>query len=205
MVSLKTGEIYMKDPRSLLLSIVLASTAVVSTATSFAADSEPPASLEVTAALRPYLESYKMAGIIGIIADREGQVHFKNLMGYADVRTKKPISENNVFWVASMTKMFAGASIMALVDEGKVRLDDPVTKFIPQLSKWMVVEEQDTNHVLLKPLVRSVTIRHLLSHTSGLTGQSELQQATGADSTPLKLRALSSVTGPLQWQPGDKY
>jgi len=45
----------------------------------------------------------------------------------------------------------------------------------------------------------------LLSHTSGLTGMSELQQVTGADSTPLKARALSSVTGPLQWQPGDKY
>jgi CubicO group peptidase (beta-lactamase class C family) len=45
----------------------------------------------------------------------------------------------------------------------------------------------------------------LLSHTSGLTGMSELQQVTGADSTPLKARALSSVTGPLQWQPGEKY
>ena len=104
-----------------------------------------------------------------------------------------------------MTKMFVGASIMMVVDEGKVSLDDPVTNYIPQLAKWMVVEEKDENHVLLKRLVRSVTIRHLLSHTSGLTGMSELQQVTGSDSTPLKARALSSVTGPLQWQPGDKY
>ena len=104
-----------------------------------------------------------------------------------------------------MTKMFAGASIMMLVDEGKVSLDDPVTKFIPQLNKWMVVEEKDQSHVLLKPPVRPVTIRHVLSHTSGLAGTSELQQVTGSDSTPLKARALSSVTGPLQWQPGDKY
>jgi CubicO group peptidase (beta-lactamase class C family) len=185
--------------------VILASIAGVSSFASLAAGSEPPASPEVSAAMRPYLESYRMAGIIGIIADRKGQVHFKNLMGYADVESKKPISENNIFWVASMTKMFAGASIMMLVDEGKVSLDDPVTKFIPQLSKWMVVEEKDTNHVLLKPLTRPVTIRHLLSHTSGLTGQSELQQMTAPDSTPLKARALSSVTGPLQWQPGDKY
>lgn len=155
--------------------------------------------------MQPYLESHKIAGIIGIIANREGKVLYKNLMGDADVEAKKPISENNVFWVASMTKMFAGASIMMLVDEGKVRLDDPVMKFIPQLSKWMVVEEKDTNHVLHKPLVRPVTIRHLLSHTSGLVGLSELQQAIGADGTSLKARALSSVTGPLQWQPGDKY
>src|SRR4029077_4633415 len=125
-------------------------------------------------------------GIIGIIADRTGKIHYKNLIGYADVAAKKTIQEDNVFWIGSITKMVAGASIMMLTDEGKVSLDDPVTKFIPQLAKWMVVEEKDSDHVLLKPLVRPVTVRHLLSHTSGLTGSSELQQVTGADSTPLK-------------------
>jgi CubicO group peptidase (beta-lactamase class C family) len=177
---------------------------VVPTAT-FAADNDPPDSPEVTAAMRPYLDHYKLAGVVGIIADKTGKVHYKNLLGYADVEAKKPISEDNVFWIASMSKMFVGASIMMLVDEGKVSLDDPVTKFIPQLDKWMVVEEKDQSHVLLKAPVRPVTIRHLLSHTSGLAGTSELQQVTGADSTPLKARALSSVTGPLQSQPGDKY
>ena len=170
-----------------------------------AAGNEPPTSPEVTAAMQPYLDSYKLAGVIGIIADKNGKIHYRNILGYADVEGKKPMSEDNVFWIASMTKMFAGASIMMLVDEGKVSLDDPVTRFIPQLEKWMVVEEKDVSHVLLKALVRPVTVRHVLSHTSGLTGMSELQQVTGADSTPLKARALSSVTGPLQWQPGEKY
>src|SRR6185295_3580520 len=167
------------------------------------AESNPPASPEVTAAMQPYLDSYQLAGIVSIIADKTGKVHYKNLLGYADVDAKKPMRDDNVFWIASMTKMFAGASIMMLADEGKVSLDDPVTKFIPQLTNWMVVAEKDGAHVLLKPPVRPVTVRHILSHTSGLTGSSELQQATGADSTPLKARALSSVTGPLQWQPGD--
>jgi CubicO group peptidase (beta-lactamase class C family) len=177
----------------------------VLTTSAFAAGSEPSASPEVSAAMQPYLDSYKLAGLIGIIADKTGKVHYKNLLGYADVEARKPISEDNVFWIASMTKMFAGASIMMLMDEGKVSLDDPVTKFIPQLNKWMVVEEKDDAHVLLKPLVRPVTIRHVLSHTSGLSGSAELQQVTGSDSTPLTVRALSSVTGPLQSQPGDKY
>jgi CubicO group peptidase (beta-lactamase class C family) len=181
-----------------LVSIVLASSI-------FAAESQPPASPEVTAAMQPYLDSYKLAGVIAVIADRSGKVHYRNLLGYADIEAKKPISEDNVFWIASMSKMFAGASIMMLVDEGKVSLDDPVTKYIPQLNKWMVLAEKDEAHVLLKPVVRPVTIRHVLSHTSGLAGSSELQQVTGADSTPLKARALGSVTGPLQWQPGDKY
>jgi CubicO group peptidase (beta-lactamase class C family) len=175
------------------------------TTSCLAAESEPPASPEVTAAMQPYMDSYKLAGIVSIIADRTGMVRYKNLLGYADVEAKKPIREDNVFWIASMSKMFVGASIMMLVDEGKVSLDDPVTNYLPQLARWMVVAEKDDDHVLLIPLARPVTIRHLLSHTSGLTALSELQHVTGADSTPLKFRALSSVTGPLQSQPGDKY
>ena len=190
---------------SKLVNVALGLVLFVLAPSTFAAEGQPPASPEVTAAMQPYLDSHKLAGVIAIIADRSGKVHFRNLLGYADVEAKKPISEDNVFWVASMSKMFAGASIMMLVDEGKVSLDDPVTKFISQLNKWMVVAEKDESHVLLKPLDRPVTIRHLLSHTSGLAGISELQQVTGADSTPLKARALSSVTGPLQSQPGDKY
>jgi len=186
-------------------SVVLGLVLIASSACTFAAEMDAPASSEVTAAMQPYLDSYKLAGFIGIVADKTGKVHYKNLEGYADVEAKKPIREDNVFWIASMTKMFAGASVMMLVDEGKVSLDDPVTKFIPQLNKWMVVEEKDQSHVLLKPPARPVTIRHVLSHTSGLAGSSELQQVTGADSTPLKTRALSSVTGPLQSHPGDKY
>jgi CubicO group peptidase (beta-lactamase class C family) len=180
-------------------------TLVILSGSTFASEDGPPASSEVTAVLQPYLDQHKLAGAIGVIADKNGTVHFKNVLGWADVEAKKPISEDNVFWVASMTKMFAGASIMMLVDEGKVSLDDPVTRYIPQLDQWMVVTEKDSSHVLLKPPVRPVTIRHVLSHTSGLSGMSELQRIAGADSTPLKARALSSVTGPLQSQPGEKY
>ncbi len=190
---------------SKLVNFALGLALIVLAQSTFAAEAQPPASPEVTAAMQPYLDSYKLAGVIAIVADRSGKVYYRNLLGYADVEAKKPISEDNVFWIASMSKMFAGASIMMLVDEGKVSLDDPVTKFIPQLNRWMVVAEKDESHVLLKPVVRPVTIRHVLSHTSGLAGSSELQQVTGSDSTPLKARALSSVTGPLQWQPGDKY
>lgn len=191
--------------RRTLITVTTGLVLIAWAAPALAAEVDPPASPEVAAAVQPYLDGYKLAGVIGVVADKTGKVHYKNLMGWADVEAKKPIREDNVFWIASMTKMFTGASIMMLVDEGKVSLDDPVTKFIPQLDKWMVVDERDAAHVLLKRPVRPVTVRHLLSHTSGLTGSSELQQATGADGTPLKARALSSVTGPLQSQPGDKY
>lgn len=117
-----------------LLCVLFLAALAINTA---AAESDPPASPEVTAAMKPYLDSYKLAGVIGLIADKSGKVCYKNLLGYADVEAKKPIREGNVFWIASMTKMFAGASIMMLADEGKVSLNDPVTKFIPQLGTWM--------------------------------------------------------------------
>ena len=79
------------------------------------------------AAMKPYLDSYKLAGVVSLIADKSGKIHYKNQLCYADVEAKKPITEDNIFWIASMTKMFAGASIMMLADEGKVSLDDPVT------------------------------------------------------------------------------
>jgi len=104
-----------------------------------AAPEEAPASPEVAAAMKPYFDSHKLAGVIGIVANRDGAIVSKNLIGHADVEAGKPMREDNVFWVASMTKMFTGAAIMMLVDEGKVRLDDPVTKFLPQLdrsSQW---------------------------------------------------------------------
>src|SRR5437763_6007493 len=87
-----------------------------------ATENQPPANPQVTAAMRPYLESYKLAGVIAIIADKSGPIHYRNVLGYADVEVKKPIGEDNVFWVASMSKMLVGASIMMFVDEGKVSL-----------------------------------------------------------------------------------
>src|SRR5258706_16272563 len=102
-----------------LTKLILTLTLIVLTASAFAAQPDPPPRPQVTTALQPYLDQYKLAGYIGIIADKTGKVHYQNLEGYADVEAKKPIDQNNIFWIASMSKMFVGASIMMLVDEGK--------------------------------------------------------------------------------------
>src|ERR1700722_14965054 len=93
--------------RSKLTNVALGLVLFVLPTATFAADDAPPASPEVTAAMQPYLDHYKLAGVIGIVADKTGKVHYKNLLGYADVEAKKPISEEDVYWIASMTKMFA--------------------------------------------------------------------------------------------------
>ena len=130
---------------------------VLVVAPSFADD--PPASPEVTATLQPYLDSYKVAGAIGVIANRDGKVHYRNLLGYADVEAKRPIAEDNVFWIASMSKMFAGASVMMLVDEGKVSVDDPVEKYLPEFAGQMVIVRGDKQLMVLEPVKRPILVR----------------------------------------------
>ncbi|MCA9262155.1 MAG: beta-lactamase family protein, partial [Planctomycetales bacterium] len=119
------------SPSQITVAVFLALYSLHFSAIEVAGAAEAPASPEVAATIQPYLDAHKLAGVIGVIADRDGVVHYKNLMGYADVEAQTPIREDNVFWVASMTKMFAGASVMMLVDEGKLSLDDPVSKFFP--------------------------------------------------------------------------
>ncbi len=177
----------------------------LSVAPIFAEEFTPPASPEVAKALQPYLDDFKIAGVIAIIADKDGTILYRNMPGMADIEANRPMAEDDLFWAASMTKMFTGAAVMMLVDEGKLSLDDPVTKYLPRLERWRVVSENDDKRTVLETPVRPVTIRHLLSHTSGLAGRSELQQATWPDRTPLAARSLPSVTGPLQSQPGEKY
>jgi len=90
--------------RSKLTHVAAGLLLVVLTASRFAAGGEPPASAEVTAAMQPYLDQYKLAGVIAIIADRSGNVHYKSLLGYTDVEAKKPISESDagcVDWAES--------------------------------------------------------------------------------------------------------
>ena len=83
---------------------VLALTAVACALAGNAATAADPApSPEVTAAMQPYLDGYKLAGLVGIIADRDGHILHRNILGYADVEAKKPMSDDNVFWIASMS------------------------------------------------------------------------------------------------------
>src|SRR5262245_54397970 len=76
------------------VAIVLVLTLLAGSASAFAAEGEPPASPEVTAALKPYMDGYKLAGYIAIVADKNGKTHYRNVLGYADVAAKKPIGED---------------------------------------------------------------------------------------------------------------
>ena len=93
---------------------------------------------------------------------------------------------------------------MILVDEGKIALDDPVAKYLPEFRDLWVAAERDGEHVLLKRPKRPITVRDVLSHTSGMPFSSAMENPT-LDGLPLRVAVKSYAMTPLQTEPGTKY
>ena len=165
---------------------------------------EPPANPEIQAVLQPFVDSHEIGGIITLVATKDG-ILAQNVMGYADIAADKKMKADNLFWIASMSKPVAGTAVMMLVEEGKIALDDPVTKYIPELAAWKVIAEKSDDRLVLVAPEKPVTVRQLLSHTSGLAFLAEVQHKFGLASIPLSFTAMPSITGPLTAQPGTTY
>ena len=95
-------------------------------------------------------------------------------------------------------------ALMMLVDEGKVNVDDPVEKYLPEFKGQWVKAEQDADHVLLKRPAHPITVKNVLSHTSGLPFSSPLEEPT-LDLLPLAARVRSYAMLPLEFEPDSKY
>ncbi len=135
-------------------------------------------------------------------------------VGYANIAAQKPMATDAIFAIASMSKPIAATAMMMLVDEGKVTVDDPVEKYLPEFKGQMVIAEQDASHVLLKKPTRPILIRDILSHTSGLPYSSLLERPNipgvspdsfPLDTLPLPIAVRSYALSPLMFEPGTKY
>ena len=108
-------------------------------------------------------------GSVALIA-RNGKIVFNKAYGYNNIDTKAPLDKNGIFRIASQTKAVTTVAVMMLWEEGKFSLDDPVSKFIPSFANQQVIETfnpKDITYTTI-PAKRAVTIRDLLTHTSGL-------------------------------------
>lgn len=120
-------------------------------------------------------------GAVTLVANKFGIVR-EEAFGFADAAMTKPMPKDGIFWIASMTKPVTAAAIMTLQDAGKLNVDDTVGKYLPEFSKFP-----------------SMTLRHLLTHTSGL---SEMTDAEGAKARTLA-DTVEPITGkPLKFEPG---
>ena len=163
----------------------------------------PASSDAIADALQPFVDSHFLAGAVTLVANKAKTLDLQSV-GYEDVAAHKPMATGALFWVASETKPITATCLMMLVDEGKAHLDDPVEKYLPEFhGQWLAAEHDDT-HLLLKKPAHPITLREILSHTSGLPFASPMEQPT-LDTLPLMLGARSYAMTPLQFEPGGKY
>jgi CubicO group peptidase (beta-lactamase class C family) len=157
----------------------------------------------IASALKPFVDSHTLAGAVTLVATKD-EVLSLEAVGYADIAQKKPMRADCLFWIASQSKPITATALMMLVDEGKVNVDDPVEKYLPEFRGQMVVAERDENHVLLRKPKHPITVKNVLTHTSGLPFSSPIEQRT-LDLYPLALRVRSYAMLPLEFEPDSKY
>ena len=155
------------------------------------------------AALQPFIDQRWVAGAVMLVADRDKVLNVE-AAGFADIAAGKPMRADALFWVASQTKPITASAFMMLVDEGKVRLDDLVETYLPEFKgQWLCVE-QDADHMLLRKPRHPITVRNILSHTSGLAFTSPMEAPT-LDLLPLRVAAASYAATALQFEPDTRY
>jgi CubicO group peptidase (beta-lactamase class C family) len=156
----------------------------------------------IAAQLQPFVDSHTLAGAVTLVATKD-RVLTIEAVGFADIAAQKPMTTDAIFWIASMSKPMTTAGLMMLVDEGKVALTDPVEKYLPEFKGQWVVAEKDSEHQVLKKPGHPITVREVMSHTSGLTPRSPMEPEI--DMLALRDNVRSYPLLPLKFEPGTKY
>jgi CubicO group peptidase (beta-lactamase class C family) len=122
----------------------------------------------VGAHLERYIEAGKIAGALTLIA-RRGQVAYCEPLGHLEIERRRPVTRDAIFRIYSMTKPITSVGLMMLYEQGQLQLDDPVHRFIPSWKNLQVFVSGNHPNFTTAPVARPMTVRDLLSHTSGLT------------------------------------
>jgi CubicO group peptidase (beta-lactamase class C family) len=183
--------------------IPLALIALASTSRSAGAEEQPKAEDPLAAAIQPFVDSHSLAGAVMLVANKDKMLNL-SAVGYADVAAHRPMPADALFWIASESKPITATAFMMLVDEGKVRLDDPVAAYLPEFHNLWVKAEQTEDRLLLKRPHHAITVREILSHTAGMPFSSPLEHPT-LDTLPLRVAVSSYAMTPLDHEPGTKY
>src|SRR4051794_14804720 len=141
----------------------------VAALTGTASAQNSPASLALDASLRSAVERKDVPGVVALVTDRD-KVLYQSAFGVADVSTGRPLTSDALFRIASMTKAITSVALMQLIEQGRLGLDDPAEKYLPELAGLKVFESFDaaTGAYQLRPASRPPTVKHFLTHTSGL-------------------------------------
>ena len=122
---------------------------------------------QIPAALQAVVDAGDISGFVTLLW-RKGEVAQVNTVGYRDVEAKKPMTRDTLFRIASMTKPITSVAIMMLMEEGKLKLDDPITKWMPEFAGMHVLASATGPVTDKAPAERDITVEDLLTHRSGL-------------------------------------
>jgi methyl acetate hydrolase len=183
--------------------IVFTIGAAVAGSTGTASAQNSPGSAAIDASLRGAVERKDVPGVVALITDRD-HVLYQGAFGLADVATGRPLTSDAMFRIASMTKPVTSVAMMQLVEQGRIGLDDPAEKYLPELVGLKVIESFDatTGDYRLRPAARPPTVKHFLTHTSGLAYP--FTSAIWRDFKPRNGETYA-FGGPLLFDPGERW
>jgi CubicO group peptidase (beta-lactamase class C family) len=159
-------------------------------------------------AVQRHIDAGEISGAVTLVARRGRLVHFE-AHGLMDIESKRPMEKDAIFRIASMSKPITGVAVMMMLEEGKLRLNDPVSKFVPEFKNPKVaVAKGAVGEFYVMPADRELTIRDLLTHTNGLmTGgagsKSGPARMVEGDTLAAYIPKLGAV--PLDFQPGTQW
>jgi CubicO group peptidase (beta-lactamase class C family) len=148
----------------------------------------------------------QVAGTVTLLQRHGVLAHFE-ATGWADIEARKPMQRDTIFQIMSMTKPITGIAIMMMAEEGKLRLTDPVERHLSEFRGQMMIVSRDGDKLVLQKPPRPITIRDLMTHTSGMIG--EPPASTGPlminMSMPLDRAVAIYAQQPLDFEPGTKW
>ena len=158
-------------------------------------------------ALRQYVDSGRLPGAISVLYNNG--IQETCCIGYADPRTKRPITMDDAFMQCSQTKGFCGVTIAKLVEEGKISLDDPVSKYLPEFSTLWVLDEKTDSTMTLHKAKNVLTIRMCLNHTGGFpfecsAKRKDVRGGGWSGGAPIRQVASIAAESPIMFEPGTK-
>jgi CubicO group peptidase (beta-lactamase class C family) len=165
--------------------------------------------------LQRYIDTGKVAGTLTLVA-RQGQIAYFEPQGHLEIERQRPMQQDTIFRIYSMSKPITSVALMMLYEQGLFQLDDPVHKFIPTWTNLRVFVSGNHPTFVTAPVERRMTIRDLLTHTSGLTYG--FMERTNVDAAYRKLGIDRTRPGytlqdmvdtlaelPLEFSPGTRW
>jgi len=164
---------------------------------------------QIDQALRAKCEAKEIPGVVAVAASGS-EVIYQGAFGKRDLGKDEAMTTDSVFWIASMTKAVTSAAAMQLVEQGKLALDEPIGKLLPDLASPQVLEGFDADgEPILRPAKRPITLRHLMTHTAGFCYEmwnADMGRYMEKTGTPGIISCLNAaLTTPLASDPGTRW